>query len=117
MKIIKHEKEISFIAALFILTIIFSGCVASSSYYSGRTLEKSKFALSASADDIIIKDVKSSNTSIGISKDLPFAPSVGFAVGLPLQIETGVRWYLPKFIELSLRDQVTPRNSICLMQV
>ena len=95
-------------ALISFLSYSFFGCVASSSYYSARTLEENKLALSFSADDIIIKDSKSSSTQIGISKNLPFAPSLGLAYGLPFRLETALRWYPPEFVEFTLRDQINP---------
>jgi hypothetical protein len=96
------------ISVIFISLFTFNGCVAASSYYSAKTLETNKFALAVGADDIILKNSKASSASIGISKDLPFAPSIGMAYGLPFRFETGLRWYPPRFVEISLRDQVTP---------
>lgn len=106
----KIAKSFLLISIPFISLTTLSGCVASSSYYSARTLETNKFALSAGADDIILKDSKASSATIGISKDLPFAPSVGIAYGLPFRLETGLRWYPPRFLEVSLREQINPKT-------
>jgi hypothetical protein len=99
----------SFLPVL-LLTLSLCGCVASGSYYSARTIEPNKFALGFGADDIILKDSKTSSSSIGISKDLPFAPSIGFVYGLPLNLETGFRWYPVRFVEASLKEQVNPKT-------
>jgi hypothetical protein len=93
-----------------LMTLSLCGCVASSSYYSARTLDQNKFALGFGADDIILKESKNLSGSVGISKDLPFAPSIGFAYGLPLNLETGLRWYPARFLEASLREQVNPKS-------
>jgi len=84
-----------------------SGCVVSSNYYSGRTLEENKFSFGFGADDIVIK---SATPSIEISKDKPFSPSMAISYGLPLRLEAGARFFPPKFLELSLRHQVNPRD-------
>ncbi len=103
-------EKLLFICFSILMYFTINGCVASSSYYTARTLEKNKLALGFSADDILIKSSNSSGIQVGISKDLPFAPSIGFAYGLPLRLETGLRWYPPKFIEATLREQVNPRT-------
>ena len=102
----------SLLSYFLILLLSFSlfGCVASSSYYTGRTLEKNKFAFGFGADDILMKDSKSSSSSVGISKSLPFAPSLEVALGLPLRLEAGLRWYPTRFLEGTLREQLNPRD-------
>ncbi len=83
---------------ILLLIIALSGCTASSNFYSARTLEENKFAVSFGADDIVTKSSGSSSENIGISKDLPFAPSVGIIYGLPFRLETGLRWYPIRFL-------------------
>jgi hypothetical protein len=83
------------------------GCVASSNFYTGRTLEENKLAIGVAADDIY---VKSSSGDITVSKDKPFAPVILGAYGLPLRLELGARWYPVSFFELTLRHQVNPRT-------
>jgi hypothetical protein len=83
------------------------GCVASSDYYTGRTLEEGKFSIGAGADDVA---VKSSDSEVSVSKNKPFAPWFGVAYGLPLRLEVGARYFPVNFLELSLRDQVNPRT-------
>ena len=98
------------ISVSIILPLSLTGCVASSSYYSARTLEQDKFAIGVAADDIVLGASNPGNLRVGISKDLPFAPSLSMAYGLPLGFETGLRWYPVSFLELSLRDQLNPRD-------
>ena len=110
MKIRKIIRLILVTSIPFVSTLILNGCVAASSYYSARTLEANKLALGFGADDIIMKDSQTSLERIGISKDLPFAPSIGLVYGLPYRLETGLRWYPPRFFEISLREQINSRT-------
>ena len=84
-----------------------NGCVATSNFYSGRTLEENKFSIGFGADDIVLK---SSDKSVTVSKDGPLAPSIIAAYGLPLRLEIGMRYYPVNFVEASLRHQVNPRS-------
>jgi hypothetical protein len=93
------------ILAAFILTLC--GCVASSNFYSGRTLEEGTYSVGFSADDIALK---SSDKSIEVNKGRPFAPSFNGAVGLPWRLEFGMRYYPVNFVELVLREQINPRS-------
>ncbi|HVO75533.1 MAG TPA: hypothetical protein VMT35_16000 [Ignavibacteriaceae bacterium] len=103
------NKLINKILNVFVLLMVLNiySCAPSSNFYSGRTLEENKLAITAGADDIILK---SNENSLTISKDSPFAPSVGAAYGLPLRLEAGLRWYMPRVLEVSLREQVNPRD-------
>ena len=93
--------------ALALLCFIFGGCVSSSNFYSGRTLEDGKYSVGFAADDIALK---SSDNSVMVSKNKPFAPSFGGAVGLPWRLEFGMRYFPVNFIELTLREQINPRS-------
>ncbi len=104
------NKYFSIYFLVLFLIIVLDGCTASSNFYSARTLEENKFAVSFGADDIVTKSSGSSSENIGISKDLPFAPSVGIFYGLPYRLETGLRWYPIRFLEGSLREQLNPRS-------
>ncbi len=114
MKIFKFKKEILFLTALFISTIIFNGCVASSSFYSGKTLEPKKVAVTFSADDIALK---SNDGSVDISKNLPFAPSVGIGIGLPLQLETAFVGIPQDLLNYLYVIKLLQEYLMCLMQV
>jgi hypothetical protein len=93
-------------AGLFmLLSWLLGGCVASSNYFTGRTLEEGKLSIGAGADDVVIK---SSDSSVSVSKDGAFAPWFGAAYGLPLRLELGVRYFPVNFVEVSLRHQVNP---------
>ncbi len=89
------------------LVALLNGCVASSNFYSGRTLEEGKVAIAVGADDIILK---SSDPAVTVEKGKGFAPSFGAAVGLPWRFELGARYFPTNFLELSLRDQINPRD-------
>lgn len=54
--------------------------------------------------------MKSENKSVTVSKDGPFAPSFGLAYGLPLRLEAGLRYFPSRMFELSLREQLNPRD-------
>jgi len=83
------------------------GCVSSSNYYTGRTLEENKYSIGFGADDIVIK---SSDKSLSVSKNKPFVPSLAGSYGLPWRFEIGMRYYPANVFEASLRDQVNPRT-------
>ncbi|HUI28940.1 MAG TPA: hypothetical protein VLX91_01895 [Candidatus Acidoferrales bacterium] len=92
----------------FILTILAIGslgCITSSSFYTGRTLEPGKFSLGFGADDIIIK---STDNSVTYSQSLAFVPSFLLSLGLPLRFEADGRFVIPRLLEVSLRDQINP---------
>ncbi len=95
-------RHIALLSAFFLC-----GCVASSNFYSGRTLEEGKYSIGVGADDIAMK---SSDNSLSVSKNSPFVPSVGGAYGLPWRFEIGMRYYLVNLLGLSLRHQVNPRS-------
>ncbi len=95
-------RHIALLSAFFLC-----GCVASSNFYSGRTLEEGKYSIGVGADDIAMK---SSDNSFSVSKNSPFVPSVGGAYGLPWRFEIGMRYYLVNLLGLSLRHQVNPRS-------
>ena len=80
-------------------------CVATSHFYSAKTLESTKFAFAVGADDIA---VRSTDQSVQISKKAPFTPSIAIAYGLPYRIETDLRWFPTRFLEGSVRCQVNP---------
>ncbi len=84
-----------------------SGCVASSNFYTGRTLEEGKAALTVGLDDIAMG---SRDESVTVTKTSPLSPSIGGAVGLPLRLELGLRYFPPEFFEGTLRDQINPRS-------
>jgi hypothetical protein len=83
------------------------GCIATTNYYTGRTLEKGKAIISPGLDNIIIQ---STDEGLSINKNMPFSPSFGFAVGLPYRFEVGLRWYFQKTFEGSFRWQINPRK-------
>ena len=95
------------LVSVFVIVLLLSGCVASSNFYSGRTLEEGKVAIVAGADDIALK---SSDPSISVEKGKAFVPSLGSAIGLPWRFELGARWYPTHLIEVSARHQVNPRD-------
>lgn len=106
----KNFYSISLPLLLLLSATILSGCVSSSNFYSARTLEQNKLALTFGADDIVMKPAGNLASTVSISKDLPFAPSIGLYYGLPLRLETGIRWYPIRFLEASLREQLNPRS-------
>jgi hypothetical protein len=83
------------------------GCVTSSNFYTGRTLEEKKFSIGIGADDIILK---SSEESISISKKKPMTPSISLAYGLPWRLEVSLRYFPTHFIESTLRGQINPQS-------
>ncbi len=97
------QLNISFIFLMFFLC----GCVASSNFHTGRTLEEKKLSLGLGLDEII---TKSNDNSIEVSKDKPFVSSVSIAYGLPLRFEAGLRYYPTRFLEGTVRWQVNPRS-------
>jgi len=97
----------SIFLSILLSSLILSGCMATSSYYTGRTLEPWKFSPGFGADDIIIK---STDNSITYSKGFAFVPSFLLSCGLPLRLETDARFVIPRLLEVSLRDQINPRT-------
>ncbi len=89
------------------LAIVLSGCVASSNFYTGRTLGSGKFSPGIGVDDLLIKSTDEAVTS---SSSVAFVPSFMFAYGLPLRLEADARFVIPRLLELSLRDQINPRS-------
>ncbi len=84
-----------------------SGCVASSNFYSGRTLEENSFSFGFGADDIVLA---ASDPGLTISKERPFVPSFLASYGLPWRMEIGARYTPIRYGELTLRHQVNPRS-------
>ncbi len=85
----------------------FTGCVATSNYYTGKTLEKGETAVTGGFDNIVIQDAETHKIE---KKDMLFTPTFGVAWGLPLRLELGLRWYLLKTFEGDLRWQLNPRT-------
>jgi hypothetical protein len=92
---------------IYILLVVSTlyGCVATSHYYTARTVEENTFAFGIGADDIAIE---SADQTIEVSKKAVLIPSIAIAYGLPYRLETGLRWYPPRFLEGSLRYQINP---------
>ena len=92
---------------LFLLMISLLGCIATTNYYTGRTLDKGKMMISFGLDNIITQ-----NTDEGLTfnKDMPVSPSLGLACGLPYRFEAGLRWYFQKTFEGSFRWQINPEK-------
>jgi hypothetical protein len=86
----------------------FYGCVSSSNFYTGKTLDEKKFAVTVGFEDIVLK---SADKSLTISKDAPFFPSLGFAYGLPLKFEPSIRYIPSRMVELAMRKQLTSDSS------
>lgn len=101
----KTSMQKLFIGALILL--ISNGCIVTSNYYTGRTLEEKKFALTLCADDIIFKE---NNPSLKMHKKWPLAPSVMLSYGLPFRLETTLHCAPPGYAEGGLRYQVNPRS-------
>jgi len=100
------SKSLSVILS-FLFAFVFFGCVASSDFYTAKTLEPAKFAPGLGFDDIMIR---STDNSVKPSTTFAFVPSFLFACGLPLQFEADGRFVLPQLLEVSLRDQITPKS-------
>lgn len=75
-----------FIFLVFLLMISLLGCLATTNYYTGRTLEKGKMMISFGMDNIIIQ---STDDGLTFNKDMPVSPSLGLALGLPYRFEAG----------------------------
>ncbi len=95
------------VSILIPFVTLLCGCVASSNFHTGRTLEETKIALAFGADDII---TKSNDKYLTISKGRPCVLSFGLAYGLPFRFETALRYYPTEFLEASLRYQINPRS-------
>ena len=85
--------------------LISSGCITTN-YYTGRTLEKGRTVLTPGVDNLLLIERESGV----VEKNLAFSISMGFATGLPLRFETGLRCYFPFIWEANLRHQITPRS-------
>jgi hypothetical protein len=70
-----------YVILLIHLILSICGCVISSHFHIGQTLEKNKFVL-----------------------------LFGAASGLPFRFETSARWYVPRLLQLSIRHQVNPES-------
>lgn len=92
---------------LFSLMINFLGCIATTNYYTGRTLKKGRMMISFGLDNIIIQ---STDDGLSFNMDMPVSPSLGLVLGLPYRFEGGLRWYYLKTFEGSFRWQVNPRK-------
>ena len=99
--------QIIFGLLLLFLIINMLGCLATTNYYTGRTLEKGKMMISFGMDNILIQ---SADQGLQVNKDMPVSPSLGLAGGLPHRFEAGLRWYFQKTFEGSFRWQINPRN-------
>lgn len=93
------------ITCVFLFEFIFTGCMTTN-YYTGRTLEKGKAAITPGLDNLILFKENGGN----IQKKLFFSPSLGYARGLPLNFETGIRVYFPYVLEANIRNQLNPRT-------
>jgi hypothetical protein len=100
-------KKLLFIFPLVYIMLALNGCVASSNFYTARTLQESKFSLGFGVDDIV---TKSTDNSITVSKNVIVVPSISMAYGLPWRLEAGLRYYPTRFFEGMMRWQVNPRS-------
>ncbi len=91
---------------LFLYPLILSGCLATTNYYTARTLPAGKMAISPGMDDLIIQSTDKARI---IKKPLYFLPSLGLYLGLPYRFETGARWYFTNTYEGILRWQLNPK--------
>lgn len=72
---------------LFSLMINFLGCIATTNYYTGRTLKKGRMMISFGLDNIIIQ---STDDGLSFNMKMPVSPSLGLALGLPYGFEGGL---------------------------
>lgn len=100
-----HAVRSSLMVILLAFTVC--GCMAGSTFYTGRTLRPWQFTPGFGAQDIL---VKSTDNSITYSTSVGFVPSFMFQLGLPLRLEADANYILPRLLEVSLRDQVNPRS-------
>jgi len=102
-----YLKITSLILFISAVAIIFLGCLATTNYYTGRTLKKGKMMIFFGTDNIFYQIT---GDRLQFSKNMPFSPSMGLATGLPYRFETGLRWYYQKTFEGSLRWQINPES-------
>lgn len=93
--------------AFFMFGILFAGCMAGDTFYTGRTLRPGKFSPGFGAQDLLLK---STIPSASHSTNLSIVPSFLFRLGLPLRFESDAQFIPPAFIQVSLRDQINPRS-------
>ena len=91
---------------LFLIPVLFCGCLATTNYYTARTLPAGKMTISPGMDDLIIQSTDKARI---IKKPLYFLPSLGLYIGLPYRLEAGVRWYFTNTYEGILRWQLNPK--------
>ena len=91
-----------------LLSLLLTGCIATTNYYSGRTAPSGTWVATPGADNILIGNPEEED--FFIDKDEPLYLSIGFARGLPRRFEVGARYYIPYMLESNLRWQMTPRT-------
>ncbi|HFE62915.1 MAG TPA: hypothetical protein ENK14_00675 [Caldithrix sp.] len=98
----------NFFHFIFLLPIlILLSCLATTNYYTGRTLLPGKKVVVGGIDNFLIKDIETGQT---VRFGLPYMTSLGFAAGLPRRLETGLYWHFPESFETYLRWQANPRS-------
>jgi hypothetical protein len=102
----RYKRRLFFLFNIILILNLFS-CIATTNYYTARTLERKKMMILFGLDNVF---VQSTESGLQFNKDMPFSPSLGLALGLPYRLETGVRWYFQKTFEGSLRWQVNPKS-------
>ena len=86
--------------------ILFSGCLITPHYYSGKTLAPGKKSFTFAANSIVmgsnVDGININNESTTVS------PQVGMSYGLPYRFEIGAQLFLPALLEGRLRWQINP---------
>jgi len=99
-----------FAVSLFLIIFVivtFYGCVSSSNYYSGKTLEEGEHTINLYLDHV---EFDKPDKTLGVARYLMFAPSIGVSFGLPARLEAILRYSPIYLFDVALREQLNPRD-------
>ncbi|MDZ7340447.1 MAG: hypothetical protein ONB27_03750 [candidate division KSB1 bacterium] len=91
---------------LFLLPLLFLVCIATTNYYTARTLNRGEKVFTPGWDNLLL--VGLGDKDDGKRWRFFLTPSLGLAVGVGSRVETGLRWYFPYLFEGALRMQLNP---------
>ena len=98
---LKRLPRLSFVLAATLLL----SCLATTNYYSGKTLPAGKKEVIAGFENLLVKE---GNKKDIFDRSLPITPSLGFSFGLGNRFESGIHWFWLTAFEAFLRWEITP---------
>lgn len=90
---------------LLLPIIVLLSCLATTNYYSGKTLPAGKKVVIAGFENLLVKE---GNKKDIFDRSLPITPSLGFSFGLGNRFESGIHWFWLTALEAYLRWELTP---------